>query len=214
MLNGWETQDSYYVSWEGSSSSRREERWQQPWEDRVEVKDHPHPPVCLISDPCPSTALLPGQGALLKRQISCNELMCCWLDTLVLRSQSLMRTYHHWALRVAKRGLLKAEVFPCLFGFFRVWDKYFQNSHYYAACTLVSKGSIKGSGCHGPYFVGWDVCGERCCDLSNTCGSRAGNASGLMHLYFFHTHQAVCDRSFTFCINCFGLPQQMLFSHQ
>lgn len=46
LLDGWEIQDSYHRSWEGNSGSRREERWQQPWEDGVGVKDHLHLPLC------------------------------------------------------------------------------------------------------------------------------------------------------------------------
>lgn len=169
LLDGWETPDSYHISLEGSSGSKREDWWQQPLEDGVGMKDHPHPPVCLISDSCSSTALLPEQGALIKWQMSCNELMCYWLDTLVLRSQSHTGTCHathHWALWGAKRGLLKAEVFPVWF-FFRVRAKHFQNSHCYTAYTLVSEGLIKESGCHGPCFANTDVCGGKCCGLSN-----------------------------------------------
>lgn len=35
-----------------------------------------------------------------------------------------------------------------------------------------------------------------------------------MNPYYFHTYQAVCDRSFIFSINCSGFPQQMLVFYQ
>lgn len=62
--------------------------------------------------------------------------------------------------------------------------------------------------------LGTDVCGEECCDSSNTSGIWAVNASRFMNPYYFHTYQAVCDRSFIFSINCSGFPQQMLVFYQ
>lgn len=121
-------------------------------------------------------SLAPRAGSPYQIAMSCNELMCYWMYTLVLRSQSHMGTYHathHWALWGAKRGLLKAEVFP-VWIFFRVRAERFQNSCCCAACTLFSEGLVKESECHSSYFVGRLICGERCCDLPNTCSSRAG----------------------------------------